>query len=72
MGTLIDVSGGVDYAMGHYPDAINIPYQKLMLYHDHYLNKKEAYYITCHKGIHSRKAVNMLEFLGYNVTQVLS
>jgi rhodanese-related sulfurtransferase len=25
----------------------------------------------CSKGIHSRKAVNILEFYGYDVTQVI-
>ena len=72
MGELIDLSGVVDYNISHHPDAINIPYQRLMLYYDLYLDKNKSYYLTCHKGIHSAKAVTLLEYLGYDVTQAVT
>ena len=50
---------------------INIPYQKLMLNYDKYLDKNKKYFITCSKGIHSHRACALLEYLGYDVTQVL-
>ena len=71
MGTLIDLSGQQDFILNHHPDAINIPYQKFMLYYDKYLKKKEPYYFICSKGLHSGKVVRMLEYFGYDVTQVV-
>ena len=50
---------------------ISIPYQKFMLYYDRYLNKNEPYYFICSKGFHSAKVVRMLEYFGYDVTQVV-
>ena len=35
------------------------------------LDKNKKYYIICNKGTLSRKVVNMLEYLGYDVTQVI-
>lgn len=70
MGTLIDLSDAITYQEDHYPGSINIPFQKLLLHYKELLNKNEKYYITCKKGIHSQKAVSILEFYGYDVTQV--
>ena len=70
MGKLIDVQDSVSYNELHYPGSINIPYDTLMLNHKDLLSKNESYFIICRKGHKSRRAVNMLEFYGYNVTQV--
>lgn len=70
LGTLIDLSHPLDYLENHDKRAVNIPYNTLMLHYKDYLDKNKRYYITCKKGIHSRKAVAMLEYLGYDVTQV--
>ena len=35
------------------------------------LNKNEKYYIICNKGTLSKRVVAMLEYLGYDVTQVV-
>jgi rhodanese-related sulfurtransferase len=69
MGTLIDLSEPIDYVKQK--DSINIPYQKLLLHYEEYLDKNKKYYIMCSKGIHSKKLVNILEFYGYDVTQVI-
>ena len=71
MGTLIDLSSPQDFIISHDPDAVNIPYQKFMLYYDGYLKKDKPYFFICSKGFHSAKVVGMLEYFGYNVTQVL-
>lgn len=71
MGTLIDVSDEITFKKNPYPGSINIPYQKLLLNYKELLNKNNKYYIMCLKGIHSRKVVSILEFYGYDVTQVV-
>jgi len=70
MGPLIDLQHPIDYQKYHHPDSINIPYDKLMLNYKTLLDKKKSYYIVCHKGTKSRKAVSILEFYGYDVTQL--
>ena len=71
MGTLIDVSDPLTYQEKMIPGSINIPYQQLLLHYKELLDKNKKYYIICTKGIHSRKAVSILEFYGYDVTQVI-
>ncbi len=71
MGILIDVSDEETYKTKKIPGSINIPYQKLLLNHQELLDKNKKYYIICSKGIHSRQAVSILEFYGYDVTQVI-
>ena len=70
MGTLIDIQHPLDYQEHHHPDSINIPYEKLMLNYITLLNKNKRYYIVCNKGTKSRKAVSILEYYGYDVTQM--
>lgn len=71
MGTLFDLSSPETFLSFHHPDAINFPYQKFMLYYDQYLKKDTPYYFICSQGLHSGKVVSMLEYFGYNVTQVV-
>lgn len=70
LGTLIDVQHPLDYQKFHHPDSINIPYDKLMLNYKTLLDKNKSYYIVCNKGTKSRRAVSILEYLGYDVTQM--
>ena len=70
LGTLIDVQSVRDYQKYHHPDSINIPYETLLLNYKKILDKNKPYYIVCTKGSKSRKAVSILEFYGYNVTQM--
>lgn len=71
MGILIDVSDEISFKIKHHPSSINIPYEKLLLNYKELLKKNQKYFITCAKGIHSKKAVSILEFYGYDVTQVI-
>lgn len=71
MGTLIDVSDEITYKQNQISGSINIPYEKLLLHYKELLNKNNKYYIMCTKGVHSHKVVSILEFYGYDVTQVM-
>ena len=51
--------------------AINIYADKLLFNSKSYLDFSKRYYIICNKGFLSQKVVAYLEYLGYNVTQVL-
>ncbi len=70
MGKLIDIEDPLTYSEGHKRESVNIPYEKLLFNHKQLLEYNTPYYIICRKGVKSRKAVNILEFYGYNVTQV--
>ena len=70
MGTLIDLSDPITYEKRKRPGSVNFTYDKLMLHYQEYLRKGVPYYILCTKGIHSKRAVAILEYYGYNVTQV--
>ena len=72
MGILIDVRDPSYYAKEHHPNSINIPYDRLLLNHKTLLDSNKKYYITCTKGNKSKKAVSILEFYGYSVTQAIS
>lgn len=69
MGKLIDVQDPESYKKAHHPNSINIYYDKLLMNHKALLKKDERYFIICQKGHKSKKAVNILEFYGYDVTQ---
>ncbi len=71
MGILIDVQHPEDYSKNPTPNSINIYVDKLLLNHKKYLNKNQKYYLVCNKGFLSKKAVSMLEYFGYDVTQVI-
>lgn len=70
MGVLIDLGSPDVYVKRKKPGSINLTYDKLMLYYKNYLKKGEPYFILCTKGIHSKRAVAILEYYGYDVTQV--
>ena len=70
-GLLIDISAPEIYTKKMVPGSVNIPYERLLLNYKELLDKNKKYYIMCSKGIHSQKAVSILEFYGYDVTQVI-
>lgn len=68
-----------DYSKGIFIDLSNskvmgssmdVSYEDLLINHSELLDKSKKYYIYCKGGIKSRKAVNILEFYGYDVTLV--
>ena len=70
LGVLIDIEDSNTFNESHIDGAINIPYERLLVNHKELLDKGKKYYIYCRKGFKSRKAVSILEFYGYDVTQV--
>ncbi len=50
--------------------SMDVSYEDLLINHSELLDKSKKYYIYCKGGIKSRKAVNILEFYGYDVTLV--
>lgn len=71
LGILIDVQHPIDYKENPTSNSINVYADKLLMNYKTMLDKNKKYYIICNKGTLSRKVVNMLEYLGYDVTQVI-
>lgn len=72
MGILIDVRDPISYKEKHNIDSINIYYDKLLMNHNHLLDKNKKYYLICDKGKKSKQAVRILSFYGYDVTYVIN
>ena len=53
-----------------YKNEIRINYEKLLLEHKELLDKNVKYFIYCLGGLRSKKAANILDFYGYDVTLV--
>ena len=70
MGILIDVQHPLDYQK-HPFSKINIYADKLLMNYKSCLDYQNKYYIICEKGYLSNKVVAMLEYFGYDVTQVI-
>lgn len=71
MGILIDVQHPLDYKENPTLNSKNMYADKLLMNYKTVLDKNKKYYIICNKGTLSRKVVAMLEYLGYDVTQVI-
>lgn len=67
MGEFIDVNYNDSKVI---EGAIHIPYEKLLINYKELLDKNKKYFLYCNGGIKSKKAVNILEFYGYDVTFV--
>lgn len=67
MGIFIDINYENSNVVSN---SINIPYERLLINHKELLDKNKKYYIYCNGGIKARKAVNILDFYGYDVTLV--
>ena len=71
MGILIDVQHPEDYKKNPTPNSKNMYADKLLLNYKSKIDKNQKYFIECSKGTLSRRVVAMLEYLGYDVTQVI-
>lgn len=67
---IIDIREQEEFFKGRIDKAINIPYNKLIFNPSKYLVKGEVYYIYCNSGIKSKKAVDILNNLGYKCVNV--
>ena len=67
---IIDIRPPHEYASGHVPNSVNIPYDVLMMYPDSYLKRDKTYYLICAHGSLSHRAAAILRSCGYNVANV--
>ena len=67
---LIDIRSIEKYNNKHIIDAINIPFNQLLISPNKYLDKTKKYYIYCQKGVQSRKVCQILASSGYNVVNI--
>lgn len=67
MGIFIDVNNNDNKIV---EGAVHISYENLLVNHKELLDKSKKYFIYCNGGIKSKKAVNILDFYGYDVTLV--
>jgi len=66
LAVLIDVREADEYKSGHIPDAINIPLSRLSDMAEGLLpDKKAVLFVYCLSGMRSKKAVKLLQNLGY-------
>ena len=67
---LIDIRSNQNYNNNHIDGAINIPYEKLLIEPNKYLDINQKYFIYCQKGITSRKLCQILQSKGYKVVNI--
>lgn len=67
---IIDLSDAHEYKTSHLKNSINISYDDLIMNYRNHLNKSDKYYFYCNNGVKSKRAVIILEYLGYDVTMV--
>ncbi len=68
MGTLLYLE---NKDLNGYNNYKKINYEKLLYHHKELLDKNKKYYIMCNKGVLSKKAGAILEFYGYDITQII-
>lgn len=67
---IVDIRSIENYNNNHIPNAINIPFEKLISNPNEYLNKNIMYYIYCQRGVTSKKTCEILIKMGYRVTNI--
>ena len=67
---IIDLRSIESYNNNHIPNSINIPFEKLIVEPNKYLNRNEIYYLYCRCGVTSMKACEILRRMGYNVVNI--
>jgi len=68
--SIIDIRNNQSFNNNHIPNAINIPYEKLIVNPNMYLERQKKYYIYCQKGITSKKITSILNQMGYQVFNI--
>lgn len=68
---IIDIRGKINYNNGHIDNAINIPFEELLINYYKYLTKNKIYYIYCSRGVKSVKLCQILRSKGFNVINIL-
>ena len=63
---IIDLRSQQEYLVKHFIDAINIPFELLIVYPEKYLLKNKKYLLVCECGIKSKKTSEILNRQGYH------
>lgn len=66
---IIDVREADEVAEGKIPEAVHIPLG-LVEFRMNELDKNKEYFVVCHAGGRSARAVQFLDSQGYNVTNI--
>lgn len=67
---IIDIRNVQSYNNNHIEGAINIPFEKLIVSPNSYLNPLKKYFIYCRCGLTSKKACQILSNIGYKVVNI--
>ena len=68
---IIDIRSEEKYNDNHILNAYNIPYNKLLISPNNYLDINRTYYVYCQKGLTSRKLCSILNSKGYNLINIV-
>jgi len=68
MGVLVSLEDKEDFVS--LKGSINMDLDKILSNPSKYLSKEKTYYFYCHKGVRSRRAVQILGVYGYKVVKV--
>lgn len=68
---IIDVRSKQEFKAGHIKGSKNIPFDKLVSNPQAVITSDDEYYILCHSGIRSKRAISALKKQGYtNLTNL--
>ncbi len=62
---VIDVRSSLEFKQGHVKGTKNIPLEKLVNNPKAYIKDENDYYVICHSGMRSKRAISMLKRQGY-------
>lgn len=68
---IIDIRSEQSYNNNHIPGAINIPFEKLIVNPEKYLNKDQKYFIYCQRDITSPRTCRILINKGYKAIDII-
>lgn len=69
---IIDIRDKLSYQKYHLPNAINIPFAKLIINPEEYLNKNNYYILICEYGHKSKKTSDILNKQGYKTYSLIN
>ena len=67
---IIDIRSAQSYNNNHIKGAVNVPFEKLIIGPNNYLDPLQKYFIYCRSGVTSKKACQILSNLGYKVVNI--
>lgn len=67
---IVDLRSVEKYNSSHIPDAVNIPFEKLLVNPYDYIDKNLRYYLYCQHGLTSKRVCSILSKLGFNVINI--